>query len=213
MELTIEGQKRTPGSKPNALRRQGLLPAVLYGHKGVESVAFTVNGKAAESLVKEASVNNTLIRLKITDLPWSGRALLREIQTHPWRGSLYHLSFFSVAKQDSLEVTVPLNFVGEAIGVKEEGGVLDTVMNELQVQCAPDDIPEVIEVDVSNLKLGDSIHLQELVLPEKVTAIGEPEQMVVSVLPPRTLAAEAAEEETAAPDVAETLEIMYGEED
>lgn len=96
MELTLECKARDPQAKPNALRRQGLLPAVLYGHNGTESVSLTVDQKAAEILLRQAVVNTTVIDLQIPDLPWQGKALVRQVQTHPWKSSLYHLSFFAV---------------------------------------------------------------------------------------------------------------------
>jgi large subunit ribosomal protein L25 len=182
MELTIECQKRTAESKPNTLRRNGLIPAVLYGHDGTESVALTMNAKAAETLVKKASLNNTLINLNIPDASWSGKTLLREVQTHPAKGFIYHLSFFAVASQTSLEVEVPLHFVGEAIGVKVSGGMLDPVMTEVTVQCPPDSIPDAIEIDVSEMKVGDALHIRELPLPAGVKIVADPDQVVVSVL-------------------------------
>lgn len=207
MEITVECQKRATGSKSKALRRDGLIPAVLYGHKGAESVSLTLDAKTAQTLVREASVNNTLIQVKVPDLSWSGKALLREVHTHPWKGFLYHLSFFSVASQDSLLVDVPLAFIGEAPGVDKEGGALDTVLTELQVQCAPGDIPESIEVDVSSLGIGSSIHVHELALPKGVEVMGEPERVVVSVLPPRVTAAEEEEAEIDT-ELAATLEAL-----
>ncbi|NJL37374.1 MAG: 50S ribosomal protein L25/general stress protein Ctc [Leptolyngbyaceae cyanobacterium SM1_4_3] len=182
MELTVECQKRAPGSKAGVLRREGRMPAVLYGHKGAESISLTLDAKDAETLVRKASINNTLIQVKVPDIPWSGKALLREVQTHPWRRSIYHISFFSIAAQSSVEVTVPINFVGEAVGVKMGGGALDTVLTELQVQCDPEAIPETIEVDVSDFQIGDSVHVNELKLPKGVVAVGEPDRVVVSVL-------------------------------
>src|SRR5579883_30904 len=142
MELTLECQTRPAGSKANALRRSGLVPAVLYGHKGAESVSLTVKAKTAELLVRDASINNTLIQVSVPDLPWQGKALLREVHSHPWRGYVYHLSFFSVGSQDSLDVDVPIHLVGEAIGVKNSGRSLDQELTELRVRCAPDRIPE-----------------------------------------------------------------------
>jgi large subunit ribosomal protein L25 len=182
MELTLECQKRDPGSKPNALRREGRIPAVLYGHNGTESIALTLNAKTAETLVKKASVNNTLIQVNITDAPWKGQALLREVQAHPWRRSIYHLSFFAVAGHGDLEVTVPLRFIGESAGVKQDGGALDTVLTELVVRCASDKIPDAIEVDVSAMEVGDALHVHELTLPPDVTPVGEADRVVVSVL-------------------------------
>ncbi|MBF2050016.1 MAG: 50S ribosomal protein L25/general stress protein Ctc [Leptolyngbya sp. IPPAS B-1204] len=182
MELTIECQKRPAGSKPNALRRQGLTPAVLYGHNGTESVELTLNTRTAQALVKKASLNNTMIQLNVSDMPWNGKALLREVQVHPWRGDLYHLSFFSVGSQATVQVTVPLHFVGDAIGVKQNGGTLDTVLTELEVICSPNNVPETIEIDVAKMDVGDALHVNELPLPDGVTVVGEADRVVVSVL-------------------------------
>src|SRR5689334_2293039 len=121
MELAIECTPRPAGSKANALRRSGLIPVVLYGHNGTDSVSLTVNAKSAETLVRKASLNNTLVQVNIADQSWNGKALLREVQTHPWKGTLYHLSFFSIATQDSIEASVPIHLVGEAPGVKTGG--------------------------------------------------------------------------------------------
>jgi large subunit ribosomal protein L25 len=196
MELAVECQKRAEGSKPNALRRSGLIPAVLYGHKGAESIALTVKAKTVETLLKKHAVNNTLIDLSIPELSWSGKTLLREVQVHPWKGFPYHLSFFSVATQDSLEVEVSLHFVGESVGVKLEAGMLETVLTQIAVKCKPDSIPDAIEVDISNLKVGDALHIHELVLPAGVVALGDPSQVVVTVLGTK---ADAEEEADAAP--------------
>ncbi|UBF26383.1 50S ribosomal protein L25/general stress protein Ctc [Kovacikia minuta CCNUW1] len=181
MELTLECHARPDGSKPNALRRSGLIPVVLYGHNGAESVSLTTDAKTAELLVRDASLNNTLVDITVPELPWRGKALLREIQTHPWKGKLYHLSFFSVGSQETLDVDVPLHFVGEAPGVKTDGGSLDIELNELHVRCAPDVIPESIEIDVSNMQIGDALHVHELVLPKGVSSLGEPDRVVVMV--------------------------------
>ncbi|WP_341733925.1 50S ribosomal protein L25/general stress protein Ctc [Microcoleus sp. EPA2] len=182
MEIAVECQKRAEGSKPNALRRSGLIPAVLYGHQGSESLALTIPAKAVETLLKQRVVNNVLIDLNIPEISWKGKTLLREVQRHPWKGFPYHLSFFAVGSQDSLEVELSLHFVGESVGVKLGGGILDTVMTQLAVKCKPDSIPDAIEVDISNLNVGDALHIHELVLPAGVVAIGEPNQVVVSVL-------------------------------
>jgi large subunit ribosomal protein L25 len=137
-------------------------------------------------LVKKASLNNTIIQLNVTDLPWNGKTLLKEVQSHPWKGNLYHLSFFSIGSQGSLTVTVPIHFSGESIGVKTYGGILDTVIMELEVQAPPDRIPESINVDVSELNLGDALHVNQLPLPEGVTALGDGDRVVVSVLQSRS---------------------------
>ncbi len=193
MEITIEGKKRPEGSKPNALRRQGLIPAVLYGHQGAESINITLDAKTVETLLKKNVVNHALIQLNVPELSWSGKTLLREVQKHPWKGFPYHLSFFSVAQQDSLTVTIPLHFVGEAVGVKMEGGLLDVVLSELEVDCEPGSIPDRIDVDVTEMHQGQALHIRELNLPAGVKATGDAEQVVVSIIYP-----ERGEEESAA---------------
>ena len=193
MQITIDCHKRAAGSKPNALRRSGQIPAVLYGHNGTESLELTIDAKKAEFLVRDASVNNTLIEVNVPEAPWTGKALLREIQVHPWKRHLYHLSFFSVSAESVLEITVPLHFIGEAYGVKQESGVMETELTELEVRCLPDRIPESIEIDVTDLKVGDALHVHELPLPEGVTAQGEANRVVVMISATR-----AAAEETVA---------------
>ncbi|TVP67601.1 MAG: 50S ribosomal protein L25/general stress protein Ctc [Leptolyngbya sp. LCM1.Bin17] len=185
MELTIECKARDPKAKANALRRQGLMPAVLYGHNGTESMSLTVDQKAADLLLRKAAVNNTMIALTIPDQSWTGKALLREVQSHPWKNLVYHLSFFAVKAQDEVEVGVVLNFVGEPVGVRNEGGVLNTEINEVTVRCKAVDIPESIDVDVSGLALGDSLTLADLQLSDGSEIVGEPEQAIATVLQAR----------------------------
>ena len=194
MELTVECQKRPEGSKPNALRRDGMIPANLYGHKGAEAISLVMNAKTAETMLKKASVNNTIIDLNVTDIPWRGKTLVREVQSHPYKGNLYHISFFAVAAQDSVDVEVPLHFIGNAVGVKQEGGIVDILATNLQIRCNPNSIPETIEIDISNLHVGDSLYVRELVLPSGVTVLGDTEQAVVTILSPqKTTAAEVEE--------------------
>jgi large subunit ribosomal protein L25 len=182
MEVTVECQKRPEGSKTRALRREGLIPAVLYGHDGTESVSLVIETKTAQQLLKNASVNNTIIDLNVPDISWNGKTIVREVQTHPWKPLLYHISFFSVATHGSIDVEVSLNFVGTPVGVEKEGGMLDLVINQLGIRCKPDRIPESLDIDVSGLHIGDALQLHQLPLPEGVEAIGEPDLVLVSVL-------------------------------
>lgn len=182
MEITVEAQKREPGSKAKALRRSGLVPANVYGHQGTESIGLTLDAKTVEKLLRDATINNTIIDLNIADLPWRGTALLREVQNHPWKGYPYHLSFYAVSATKSLQVTVPLHFVGDSVGVKQNGGILDPVLTEIEVECVANAIPETIEVNVSQMQIGDAIHISDLALPAGVKAVAEASQLVVSVL-------------------------------
>lgn len=96
MAITIECQKRPEGTKPKALRREGLIPAVLYGHQGTESVELALGEKKAIQLMKDAIVNKTVIELSIPHLSWNGKTVLHEVQSHPWKPKPYHFSFFAV---------------------------------------------------------------------------------------------------------------------
>ncbi|MGK7891436.1 MAG: 50S ribosomal protein L25 [Leptolyngbyaceae cyanobacterium] len=96
MELTIEGKKREENAKPRALRREGLTPATLYGHDGANSVSLTLDTKSASMLMRQVRVNDTQLELNVPDMPWSGPVVVKEAHKHPWRGYLYHLSFYSV---------------------------------------------------------------------------------------------------------------------
>lgn len=182
MEYTIECQTRPEGSKPNALRREGKLPAVLYGHQGSESVSLVVDAHAMERLLRDASINNSLVKVNIPEISWNGQALLREVQMHPWRGTPYHVSFFAVANHGALEVDVPLHFVGTAKGVKQNGGSIDPSMSSLHVKCIAEKIPEQIEVDVTDLDVGESLSVSQLNLPAGVVAMDDADRVVVSVL-------------------------------
>ena len=193
MSITIECQKRPEGSKPRALRREGLIPAALYGHNGAESVSLTMNSKDAQILLKNAAVNNTLVDINIPDMPWSGKAIIREVQAHPWKRTLFHLSFFSVSAGEKLELVVPIHLVGEAAGVKE-GGILEQILTELNISCIPSNIPESIEIDVSNFGLGTNLNVGEVILSEGVTALEDPEKKVFSIVAPAKMTTDASVE-------------------
>ncbi|NBD32864.1 MAG: 50S ribosomal protein L25/general stress protein Ctc [Cyanobacteria bacterium] len=203
--VQFECQTRPEGSKPRALRREGLIPAALYGHKGAESMSLVAKAKDVELLLKNASVNNTLVEVNVPEVSWKGKALIREVQTHPWRPDIYHLSLFAVAGQDSVEVVVPINLEGEAEGVRE-GGLLEQVITELTIQCPPSQIPEVINIDVTEMPIGTTLHISELNLPEGVTASDDPERTVLTIVEART--EEPIEEEEG--EVAETEEGIEG---
>lgn len=187
MQVSIECQKRVEGSKPRALRREGRIPATLYGHQGAESISITVDAKEAVTLLKKASINNTLVDVNIPEVPWNGKALIREVQAHPWKRNLHHISFFSIANQKTIEVVVPVKLVGESAGVKR-GGILEQRVTELTVRCTPTNIPETIDIDLTPLKLGAMFHVKDIVFPENVTALDDPDKVIISIAVPAKMA-------------------------
>jgi large subunit ribosomal protein L25 len=184
MQISLDCQKRPEGSKPRALRREGIIPATLYGHNGSESVALIVKEKDAQLLLKKASVNNTLVDVNVPHMPWNGKALIREVQSHPWKRNIYHLSFFSVAAQKHVEVSIPIKILGDAPGVKDGGGTLEEIITELKIQCSPKSIPESIDIDVSNMEIGAHLKVRDINLPDGVTAIDDPDMGVISLVAP-----------------------------
>ena len=197
MNITVECKTRPEGSKPRALRREGLIPAALYGHDGANSISLTIPAKEAQILLRNAAINNTLVDVKIPDISWQGKALIREVQAHPWKRTLNHLSFFTVSAKQQVEIVVPVILVGKAAGTKE-GGIVEQIMTELQISCSAENIPESIEIDVTNFGIGDLLHVGEVVLPEGVTALEDSERTVISVVAPAKATAAEAEEEAAA---------------
>ena len=199
MSISVECQSRPEGSKPRALRREGLIPVALYGHKGAESISLTIPAKEATMLLRKASVNNTLVDVNVPDINYSGKALIREVQAHPWKRTLYHLSFFSVPEGQSVNLVVPIEIVGNSAGVKE-GGILEQNITELNISCTPKNIPQSIQIDISNFTIGANLAVGDVVLPEGVTVLDDGEQTVFSIVAP----AKRAEETDA---VEETTEI------
>ncbi|KPQ37135.1 MAG: LSU ribosomal protein L25 RplY [Phormidesmis priestleyi Ana] len=186
MDLTINCAQRASDEKTKKLRREGTLPAVLYGHDGTASVSLKVSNYDAEALLRKATINKSVITINVPDMPWSGKVILREVQKHPWKNKLHHLSFFSIASQEFIEVSMPINFVGEAIGVTDKGGTLDMVLTEVQLKCPPNAIPQSLDVDISGLDIGDALHVGEIALPEGSSIAADDKLLVVSVLAPRT---------------------------
>lgn len=204
MNITVECKTRPEGSKPRALRREGLIPAALYGHNGDKSVSLTIPAKEAQILLRQAAINNTLIDIKVPDISWQGKALIREVQAHPWKRTLNHLSFFTVSADQKVEIVVPVVVVGKAAGSKQ-GGIVEQIMTEFNISCSADNIPESIEIDVSNFEIGSLLHVGEVVLPEGATTLDDSERAVISVVAP----AKATEEEMAE-EAAEASESTEG---
>ena len=195
MNITVECKSRPEGSKPRALRREGLIPVALYGHDGANSVSLTMPAKEAQMLLRKAAVNNTLIDLSVPDISWQGKALIREVQAHPWKRTLNHLSFFTVSAKQKVEIVVPLVITGKAAGAKS-GGIVEQIMTELNISCAANNIPESIEIDVTNFEVGSILHVGEIVLPDGVAVLDDPERTAISVVVPAKPVAEAEEAET-----------------
>ncbi len=181
MQLQINATTRPPANN-RALRRGGQIPATVYGHKGSESISITLDAKEATTLLRQATINNTMIEVNVTDGDFKGKTLLREVQNHPYKKAIYHLSFFAIEAQSKIEVDIPLHFIGVPVGVKVGGGSIDTIMNYVRVACAPSDIPESFEIDITDLDIGKGVHVSEINYPEGVKPVTETTALVVTIL-------------------------------
>lgn len=201
IELGVEAR----GGKGTArtMRRQGKVPAVLYG-PGRNAVPVAVDAKEFEA--KVGTLEGThLIRLASPTADLSGRlVLVKEVQRHPLSRSLLHADLYEVDVHTRLTLRVALHFVGRAAGV-ENGGILQPIRREVEVRCLPTEIPDFIEVDVTALGIHDALHLSDLKAPASAEIVIETDEAVVSVLPPVVeevkvaAAAEAGTEAGAAP--------------
>lgn len=197
--LAAEGRTDTGKGAARRLRAAGRIPAVLYGPKA-DSRPITVEARALQLLFQKSAAGiNTLIDLTLD----GGKevVIVKELQREPVRGTYLHADFYTVDLAQKIEVSVPVHLVGKAPGVELGGGILDHPLREIELSCLPRAIPEQIEVDVSALQLGESIHVGELSLPEGVEVLSDPELAVASVVAPRV--EEEPTEEVAAAEVAE----------
>ena len=194
--------RRVLGKKVKLLRRQGLVPANMYGH-GRESVAMQLPERLVVQKVARAS-GSTLFSLELNGGE-SQTVLVKALQRHPTTGRVLHVDFYQVAMTEKLKANVPLHFVGDAPAVKQFEGTLLHNLTSVEVESLPADLPAGIEVDVSGLAtLDDAIHASDLHVAPGVDVLAPPEELVARVLPPTVVPEEeAAAEEVAAAEAAE----------
>lgn len=194
-ELTIEVAPRgATGKNANRrLRAGGQIPGIVYGG-GRDPMPVTIDRRTMLDLMREAGGENAIYLLKLAGTDKSRHVMIREMDVHPVTRKVRHIDFQRILLTEKVRVSVPVELVGTATGVKNEGGVLDFVTREVEVECLPGDIPHHFEVDVAELHLGQHVEVGNLTLPERVTLLESPERVIVSVAAPR-LVAEAEEEE------------------
>lgn len=195
-ELTLEVQPRElTGSGPNRrLRKAGLLPAVVYGG-GRDAVSIQVDRKSIQRLLKEVGGENAVFLLKLAGTDKSRHTMVRKIDIHPITRNINHIDFQRVDMAKDVTVQVAIELIGEPIGVKTEDGVLDFVSRTVEVECLPDKIPSMIEVDVSGLHTGQHIEVSDLPVPEGVKITDDLNKVVASVAHARVVEVEEEGEE------------------
>jgi len=182
--LEIQADAREVGSKNQArrLRRDGKIPGILYGPK-TQAVALQLDLKDFSSRIADLEGSH-LVRLKSASSALAEKvALVKDMQFHPMTGAVVHADLYEVDLTAKIQVNVPLHFVGKAFGVTR-GGILQPIVREIEVECLPLDIPGFFDVEVSELDIGDSVHIEDLPMPSGVTAIYESNFALVTVVTP-----------------------------
>ena len=191
IKLKASLREETGKQKVKRLRGTGLIPAVVY-HRGESPVSITVDDKEITKIIRTAGGENVLISLTIEKERASAKGgsasggksravIIKEIQHHPVKRNILHVDFNEISLNEKITVDVPVEGIGEAIGVKQDGGMLDHPLRELKIQCLPADIPQHIQVDVSALKLNQSIHVRDLKLSEKLKVLNDPDALLFQV--------------------------------
>jgi len=196
-ELTAEVRQEMGKGASRRLRRENRLPGVIYGG-GRGAVALTLDHDAVLHRLENEAFYSHVLTVKVGDQ--SEQAVLKAVQRHPFKPRILHIDLQRVSAREKTHVHVPLHFVGEEVapGVKQSGGVVSHLMTDVEVSCLPGNLPEFIEVDVSEMKAGETIHLSDLKLPAGVQIVAlthgaEYDQAVVSIHLPRGAKEEASE--------------------
>ena len=194
-EVSLAVEKREIMGKGPAkkLRSTGRIPAVIYG-QGEQTVPLTLDGKAFHTILHSHHGENVIFEIQIPGRKTGLKAILREVQHEPVTGEILHVDFQHISMTKKITVQVPVSLVGSPDGVKNKGGILEHILHELEVECLPTDIPEHIEVDVSPLDVGDSIHVRDIPVT-KVKILTDPDRSVATVVPPTIIKAPVEKEE------------------
>ncbi len=206
MELiALEVEKRTTtGDGPaKAMRRDGFVPGIVYG-PNTEPIMIKAPAKELEKAVRQSTLSQVLLNLTIVNGDSDTKpVMLKELQVHPLYRKPLHVDFLEILMDKALRIMVPINVVGKSIGV-ERGGIHQLVRREIEILCLPKDIPDSIDVDITEIDIGDSIHVSNLILPDDVTVVADVDFTIVTVVSP------VAEEE---PETEEGEEGEEGEEE
>lgn len=197
MQVTMTAEARTGRGKNEArrLRRSGKLPAVIYGGEDSTGIPVTVDPKTLLEIFHSESGVNTLIDLSV-DGGKSDQVLVKEFQVHPTSDELLHVDFYRLALDKKITVSVPIILKGESLGVKQQGGLVDFIQRDVQVECMPADIPEKIEVDISELMIGQGVRLHEVSGDLPWSPVTDSDTLLVHVIAPKV--EEEKEDEEAA---------------
>jgi large subunit ribosomal protein L25 len=187
-QVKLKAQKRTIIGR-NAIKKikkEGLVPGIIYGSQA-EPMALQVEARALTSVLAHALSEHVLVELEIVDGDQSNHrlALIQEVQHHPLKRELLHVDFHAVSATEKITSEVPIEAFGDALGVRTFGGLLEYSLRTLEVECFPQDLPEIVRIDVSNLNIGEALHVRDIPLPSGVESLTDGDLTVVSVVASR----------------------------
>ena len=212
LEIVLNAEKRSETGKGHAksLRRNGRIPAVLYG-KGEDTIPLAIDSKHISSLLHNIHGDTALITLQLGKEKRKDRKVIfKEMQRDPVRGDLLHVDLHHISLTENIHVEVPVTLIGTPVGVRTKGGIVQHILHKVEVECLPTEIPEHIEIDIENLDVGDSIHVESIEL-EKASILTELQRTVVTVVPPTVIKEVVPEEEEKEEEVEEPEVIEKGE--
>lgn len=210
LKLAAESRSTSGKGAARSLRQQGKVPAVIYGH-GRQPESLTLDAAALGKLLQTATAASVLEVTVGSAAPV--QALIREVQRSPLRQTeIVHLDLYEIHADETITVSVPVHLVGTADGVRNFGGVLDHVLRELEIECLPRDLPEHIEVDVTALGIGDSIHVRDISVPG-AEVLQDGDLTVATVVAPRAEEVAAPEVEAVASDEPELIRKAKADEE
>ncbi len=183
VKLEAKLREGTGKGYAHKLRRMGLVPAVVYGVKET-SLSLELDAKAIHRFLSTQEGENVIIDLEVAGAkPSLKKAVVKEVQLDPVSGRILHVDFLHISMTEKIKFQVPVHVSGISTGVKNQEGILQHILREVEVSCLPADIPEAIDLDITELGIGDSIHVRDLTLGE-VEILTEPQRTVVTVIPP-----------------------------
>ncbi len=199
-ELLAETKNQYGKGPARSCRRKSRIPGIVYG-EGLDAFGISIDAHDFLALTHKGSLETMLIDLKVGDklIP----SMVKEIQKDPVTNRPVHLDFWHMSLEKEIHTEVPIHFIGTCIGIKK-GGILDFILREVEIQCKPLEIPEFIEVDVTEMDVGNTLHISDLKFPEGIKVLSEPTQAVVTVvLPKEEVVAPKPEEAAVAAEGAE----------
>lgn len=208
INISVEKREEVGKGAARSLRRKKMIPAVIY--RAGDSLPVQFSKKELSQFINATAGEQIMVNLQFGD--GSSRfALMKDYQTDPANGELLHADFFEVSLTEEVKVTVHVTLTGEPIGVRRDSGILQYLLREIVVECLPDKIPGHIEVDISNLEIGQSIRVGDLKLGEGITVLNNPDEVIINIVAPAV--EEAAPVEAAAPEITEPELIKKGKKE